>query len=357
MKKQTNVMSVLLMALISIACSENRNESTPQSAIHVGMTENPTFVVDATVVKRVPFSNTVLASGKVMARNKASLYWTDNEVIEKIYKHNGDLVKRGEPIASMDSTSAYYNLQTSELTVTQAKGQMSDLFIGQGYAPDGQDAPDTVRHILEIKSGYRQAVLNREQANIRLKKTRMTAPFSGRIASLSTSEYNRPIGGQAFCEVIDYNNLCTEFEVIETEIAKLAEGDRVKIKSFADPTHTTYATIDRIDPIVSKEGMIKVQAKIEDATKTKLLVGMNVRVEIEAEPVMTLVVPKEAVVLRQGRDVIFSIQNGVAMWNYVDLGTENTDSYVLLKGLAEGDSIIIGAADNLVHNMPVNIRR
>lgn len=357
MKKQTNILSVLLMAIITTACSENRNETAPQSNIHVGMAENPTFIVGATVVKRVPFSNTVLASGKVMARNKASLYWTDNEVIEKIYKQNGDFVKRGETIAAMDSTTAYYNLQASESSVMQAKGQMSDLFIGQGYAPDGTDAPDTIRHILEIKSGYRQAILNREQANIRLKKTRMTAPFSGRIASLSTSEFNRPTGGQAFCEVIDYNNLCTEFEVLETEIAKIAEGDRVKIKSFADPIHTTYATIDRIDPIVSKEGMVKVQAKIADATETKLLAGMNVRVEIETEPVMTLVVPKEAVVLRQGRDVVFTIQNGVAMWNYVDLGAENADSYVLLKGVSEGDSIIIRAADNLVHNMPVNIRR
>lgn len=345
------------MALTITACSGNKEESTTQPTIHIGMTENPTFVVDATVVKKEPFSNTILASGKVISRNKASLYWAENEVIEKIYKQNGDYVKRGETIASMDSTTAYYNMQASESAVMQAKGQMSDLFIGQGYRPDGKDAPDTIRNILEIKSGYRQAILNREQANIRLQKTRMTAPFSGRIASLTTSEYNRPSGSQAFCEVIDYNNLCIEFEVLETEISKMALGDRAKVKSFADPIHTTYATIDRIDPIVSKEGMVKIQAKIAETPEKNLLVGMNVRVEIETEPAMTLVVPKESVVLRQGRDVIFSIQNGVAMWNYVDLGTENADSYVLLKGLEEGDSIIIGAADNLVHNMPVKIRR
>ena len=66
-----------------------------------------------------------------------------------------------------------------------------------------------------------------------------------------------------------------------------------------------------------------------------------------------LVVPKSAVVLRQVRQVVFTLQGDQAIWNYVQTGLENADTYTILEGLKEGDEIIVTGNVNLAHEAKV----
>ena len=56
---------------------------------------------------------------------------------------------------------------------------------------------------------------------------------------------------------------------------------------------------------------------------------MNVRVSVQRSLGKQLVVPKTAVVLRSGKQVVFTLVDGHAYWNYVRTGLENADSYTL----------------------------
>lgn len=65
-------------------------------------------------------------------------------------------------------------------------------------------------------------------------------------------------------------------------------------------------------------------------------------------------VPKTAVVLRNGRQVVFTEHDGYAHWNYVQTIHENSDSYTV-DGLKEGDRVIISGNINMAHETPVTI--
>jgi hypothetical protein len=79
---------------------------------------------------------------------------------------------------------------------------------------------------------------------------------------------------------------------------------------------------------------------------------MNVRVVIRKPVPAQLVVPKEALVIRQGKDVIFIRQDSLAIWKYVTVEFENSTSASVKEtadGIHSGDLVIVSGNINLAH--------
>ena len=60
-------------------------------------------------------------------------------------------------------------------------------------------------------------------------------------------------------------------------------------------------------------------------------------------------------VLRSGKQVVFTLVNGKAHWNYVRTGLENADSYTIVEGLKAGDRVITTGNLNLAHEASVTV--
>ena len=70
---------------------------------------------------------------------------------------------------------------------------------------------------------------------------------------------------------------------------------------------------------------------------------MNVRVSVKRSVEGQLVIPKTAVVLRSGRQVVFTFNGEKAMWNYVQTGLENMTNLLRFQGdgMEEGAEVIV----------------
>ena len=121
-------------------------------------------------------------------------------------------------------------------------------------------------------------------------------------------------------------------------------------------------SVSEINPLVDANGMVKVKADVNG--EGKLFSGMNVRVSVRRNLGEQLVIPKTAVVLRSGKQVVFTLKEGKAMWNYVNTGLENATEYIVSDksrkgvedGLLEGDTVIVTGNLNLAHEAEVNVR-
>lgn len=111
--------------------------------------------------------------------------------------------------------------------------------------------------------------------------------------------------------------------------------------------------ITEINPIVGKGGSVQIKASIDG--KGKLYEGMNLKVIIKRPISQQLVIPKSAVVLRSGRQVVFSYSNGRAIWNYVKTNLENSSEYTIVDGLQEEMDIIISGNESLAHETEVEL--
>jgi membrane fusion protein (multidrug efflux system) len=87
---------------------------------------------------------------------------------------------------------------------------------------------------------------------------------------------------------------------------------------------------------------------------------MNVKVSIKRAIPGQLVVPKQSVVLRQNREVLFRYTKGTAYWTYINVLDENENQYSVIAAegatLELGDTVIISNNLNLAHESEVEVK-
>jgi RND family efflux transporter MFP subunit len=215
--------------------------------------------------------------------------------------------------------------------------------------------------LARVKSGYDQALASYELARYEEEQATLTAPFDGMVANLNSRPYNQANTSEAFCTLIGTRGMEADFTVLENELSLIKSGDRVIIAPYSEPGAQYEGRVAQINPYVDDKGMVKVKASVPGAAQARLFNGMNVRIHVYRELQRELVIPKSAVVLRSGRQVVFTLKDGHAMWNYVTTGLENGDSYTVnergtgTEGLNAGDAVIISGNVNLAHKTPVSV--
>ncbi len=51
--------------------------------------------------------------------------------------------------------------------------------------------------------------------------------------------------------------------------------------------------------------------------------------------------------------MVFTLKNGKAVWNFVEIVDENSHCFLVAKGLAEGDAVIVSNTLHLNHDTQV----
>lgn len=261
------------------ACGTQQEEvKAPQAAPQVAATPVATERVEQ-VVESQPKQG-LRASGKVKAANYADIYFRSQELIAHVYVKNGARVARGQKLADLDMTELKVNLRQAEISLEQANLELQDILIGQGYDPEKmENIPADMMKLVKVKSGYEQAVLQKENALRAIEQATLTAPFAGVIANLEAKPHHMAGGGEPFCRIIQSNNMEVEFEVIESELHLIEMGQKVQVIPQATAIGTLEGEICTLNPQVDEEGMIKVRARVKG--DKGLMEGMNVIIQIE----------------------------------------------------------------------------
>ena len=192
-----------------------------------------------------------------------------------------------------------------------------------------------------------------------MKNTLIRALTSRKVANLQVSSHDQVGAGEEICTIINDQRMSVLFHLVETEIHHIKLQDKVRVIPFA-ATDTITGAVTEINPLVDENGMVEVKARISNAGN--LLDGMQVKVSVKKSVPGQLVVPKEAVVLRQNQEVLFRYTGGTAYWTYVQTGLENSQHYMVIarpdKGatLDAGDTAIISNNLNLAHESKVELR-
>ena len=267
---------------------------------------------------------------------------------------SGDRVNKGQKIAELATFRLTNKTAQAKDALEKARLELKDVLIGQGYMlEDSAKVPPATLNLARVKSGYDLALAQYQLAQYEEQNATLIAPFDGIIANLFAKQENVVSTTDAFCTVIDPHSLEASFTVLESELPLIQNGDKVEVTPFATTSLKTEGRISEINPLVDENGMVQVKAAVND--KRKLFEGMNVRVSVQRSLGKQLVVPKTAVVVRSVKQVLFTLVDGHAYWNYVRTGLENADSYTLLEGLKEGDVVITSGNINLAHESPVKV--
>lgn len=360
-KKVLLLVSFLLCGVMT-SCSDKKTSENESNKGVTTVLPEATNEVTIQVLKRQNFHHELVSNGKVNAQNKADLRFETSEVIAHIYVKNGDRVCKGQKLAELDKFRLEQKFFQAEDALLKAELELKDVLIGQGYsADDFSKVPADIMKLAKVKSGYEQSKSQYELAKREVQHATLVAPFDGMVANLFSKPYNLANTSEIFCTILDTRRMEAEFTVLENELALVKIGDKVMITPYARG-NTFEGSVSEINPLVDANGMVKVKASVNG--EGKLFNGMNVRVSVKRDLGAQLIIPKTAVVLRSGKQVVFTLKEGKAAWNYVNTGLENATEYIVSdksqkgieEGLLEGDTVIVTGNLNLAHESKLRVK-
>ena len=333
--KYYKLLTFTLLFCLSACGGEKKDTDATQDSVETVLPDEANEVTIMTL-KQTEFNHELISNGKLSARKLVDLRFESAEPIARIYVKNGDRVNKGQKIAELATFRLTNKTAQAKDALEKARLELKDVLIGQGYMlEDSAKVPPATLNLARVKSGYDLALAQYQLAQYEEQNATLIAPFDGIIANLFAKQENVASTTDAFCTVIDPHSLEASFTVLESELPLIQNGDKVEVTPFATTSLKTEGRISEINPLVDENGMVQVKAAVND--KGKLFEGMNVRVSVQRSLGKQLVVPKTAVVLRSGKQVVFTLVDGHAYWNYVRTGLENADSYTLLEGLKEAE--------------------
>ncbi|MDR3245707.1 MAG: efflux RND transporter periplasmic adaptor subunit [Prevotellaceae bacterium] len=340
------------------SCSSNKSPEQQSGEKTTTEVENKPTDVKVKLLELQDFSYELISNGTIAAMNKAELKFQSQEIIRKIYVKNGERVSKGQKIAELDKFKLEMAMNQAVEALEQAKLNLQDVLIGLGYSISDTVIPAEVMKMVKIRSNHEQSQNNYTMAKYNLDAATLYAPFDGVVANLTDKEFNMPSGGEAFCTIIDNRRPEVIFHVLESELPLISLNDKIFVAPFSLSSYIVEGRISEINPMIEKaSGMVRVKAGLSGNKDNKLYEGMNVKIRVQLLLGKQLVVPKQAVVLRTNRQVVFKYRKNKAWWVYVQTGQENSDSYVLTDdALKIGDSIIYEGNINLSDEAPVIVK-
>lgn len=348
------------LAVMAAACGGNQKTEEGKDG---KLAYTPQFN-EVTVIRleRKDFARQLLSNGKLVAARKSALQFGTTGTIGRINARNGEYVKAGSVIATVDRPDLRLSLESSRLSLRKAELDLYDFLVGQGYAAgDTASVPSALLATAKMKSGYSAAKNSLERSSYEMAGTVLKAPFAGRVADIKQKPFDQATSG-TFCTIVDDSVMEVDFSVMESEYSFLSVGLPVRVRPFADETKEYSGKITAVNPLVDTKGQISVTAQVRN--DGSLIDGMNARIIVERVIPGQLVVPRSAVVIRDNLDVLFTCSDDdKAHWTYVTVLYSNGESFVVEANkdrnaeLKEGDLVIVTGNLNLADNSDVLVKR
>lgn len=292
-------------------------------------------------------------------------------VIEQLYVREGDQVKTGQVLARVKPDIAQAN------SLAQLRSEIAKARIARDNAKRDYDRSQQLSGIggitqadLDIKRvTYEQAENQWRTAEDQLQLVqrsgvtagdstggttqwaRITAPAAGVIIGRGVEEGETVVGGTSafgggteLFTMADLSTLLVKAAINEVDIGKVKRGDRVALTVDAFPGDTAQGVVRLVPPAARLQERVRVfDVEVEVTGGARVLrPGMTANVRISGPlRTETLRVPVEAVLLKEGKPIVYKLGGSGPQPVPVTLGLSDLYFVEVLGGLVAGDSIAL----------------
>jgi len=334
---------------------------TPPTA--TAETETRAILVRTFKVKPVTFQDILPVMGSVKGKTEIELKFEINGTIERIYFREGEKVKKGDVIASLDPKDATLRASyaKNKFNSTQAayKSILKKLQVHQQLYEAGAIIKTKLEEVeLEAESAKFQLETARsemELAENELTKTRIYATKDGVMGPREAEEGEFVTPQDKIGSLLEISEVFVEVGVVERDIEKLKIGQKAKVFVDAYPAMTFEGTVDYIFPVIegkSRTLTAKINIKNPDGL---LLPGMFSRAEILIVDLKdALMIPATCLIPSKGGAVVAPVIPAAAIMRTEDemhlgtleirrvtLGYRTSDYAEVKNGISANDQVVI----------------
>jgi len=320
-------------------------------------------IIKGDIATEIKVSGTILPERETFMGPKVS------GRIDKFFVDEGDFVEAGQPLVQLEQVrfdlilkearASYNESRSSFKNVKKKLVRQKDLF--EKGIIDKERFDDIVTEADLARAREQMAESRFNSAKEDMKDSILKAPFSGFVVErrMNTGEMYSGRANDYVFHLVDTKSVKVELNIIETKKRYLKEGKTVSVLVDAIPGKVFEGKVDVINPLVepaSRKFLVKIKMENPDLM---LESGMFARVSIpEEQHIDVLLVPAQALIERDGKNLIFLARQGKAVARVVQIGLRtHAFSEVTDGDIKPGDPVIVDGFYAIKEGSPLTIEK
>jgi RND family efflux transporter MFP subunit len=317
------------------------------------------------------------AGGYIVAESKITVSSKVAGRIDSLSVHEGDLVQKGDVIAVLDSEEfqvqqeearanlekAYLNLkhkqELHQKDVAEVK-RRRELFKEKLISPAELDKEERIAVVSELELDQAQSEVEvckkqLELAEIRAAESTIRAPITGTVIDkisdvgemLFPMKTFEGISGSAVVTLADLQVMNVEVDINEDEIKNIHIGNPALITPDSFPEKTYEGKVMAISPMADRQkNVVPVKVRINNPDahlKPDMSAKVTFREKTSGIPLKDsgITIPRDAVIERDGKSLVFVAENGFAVEREVHLGSMQGEQVTVKRGIQAGEKLVI----------------
>lgn len=329
------------------------------------------------------------ATGYVVAQRKAAVASKATGRLDWLGVREGSTVKGGEVIARLENRDvtaqmeqAAANIRVAEANLQQGEAESKDAeralkrsaeLLAKNFVSPAAHDTVVARHARAQAAiaGFRAAIAaaraNHRVAQVAVDQTLIRAPFDGIVLTKNANvgdvitPFSSALGSQAaVVTMADMSTLEVEADVSEGNIAKVTAGQPAEVQLDALPDVRLRGEVHRLVPTVDRaKATVTVKIRFID-NDPRVLPEMSAKVAFLSQVVPPgentprVAVPASALVDRDGRKVVYLLQDGKAVETPVQPGAAVGD-LVQVTGVNAGDKVVLKPPERVRNGVEVAV--
>jgi len=304
--------------------------------------------VEVTKVEKQTISENKTYSGTLEGVEQASIVSKIAERVIDIKAQVNSYVKKGQVLIQLDRSGATSNYLQAQANYENAKKNYERM---QALLKDGAISQ---QQLDQAQTAFEVAKANFESSKSTVD---LESPINGMVTDLNANIGDWVTPGMQLATVANIQQMILKFYVTEGEVANLNLNDSVKIYSEFNKERAVTGRISEISRSASSEARsFQVKAKFKNTKDNWYKPGMFINVDITlASQKNVLVVPAQAVIFENNKNIVYKIVGKNAISVDVNTGLSNENIIQITSGLKEGDTVVTAGMNNLSDSTSVSI--
>ncbi len=319
--KQTYIpLKLALCIYCAVFSSAHAQNSKPaaSAATSASASAKPSLTVTATQVGSGQMATKLVANGSVAAWQEATIGSQSSGLrITELMVNVGDVVKRGQVLASFDSEAVRADVAQAKAALAEAEATALDATANadraRGLQASGAISKQQIGQYLTVeqtaKARVAAAKASLDVQQLRLKYTQVVAPDAG-VISARMAAVGAVLGnGAEMFRMIRQARLEWRAEVTSADLSKLVAGMSATV--MAPNGEQTQGKVRMVAPTVdttNRVGLVYVDLILpKDKTAAAFKPGMFARGEFLLGNSQAITIPQQAVVVRDGFSYVFKL--------------------------------------------------
>jgi len=344
--KRTLMLSLALtLALGACGRFQSAPEKTPQPLATLSLGTE-----DILVLGQSEFSSGPVVTGSVQPERRADLRAEVSAVVLRVAKENGDPVRRGEVLVSLDDTAIRDSLTSSEESaraagqaLESAERQLQRLKSLQAQGMTSTQALDDAEvRRNNAHSDWVAAKTRIVAARQQLERTQVRAPFDGVVSARKASAGDTAQIGKELIQVIDPASMRFEGLVAADQMQALKPGQTVYFKVNGYGQTELTGRIRRIDAAanaISRQVAVMVDFMGADRPP---IVGLYAEGRVDTQTRRAIMLGEESLTREGDKTSAWVLEAGQVHKRFLALGERDPRSgrFVIVSGLKSGERVL-----------------